>query len=194
MRKIITCIFLLFTTCHCLFAQIIYRDKESGQEYLFIGGVYDNQVKLMNLKNKSVTWLNKANVQQTNQLTPGAFLQTIFASNLFFHADGIAHVWQAMISKKRLQINLPDGTQKELKIQINLDDNPLDRAFVFMFQSENRQTYGLVRELSIDSPCLINNDGTNIFEVFINYQGQVIRGCAYLDTKDVTALYPFSLK
>lgn len=99
-----------------------------------------------------------------------------------------------MISKKRLQINLPDGTQKELKIQINLDDNPLDRAFVFMFQSENRQTYGLIRELSIDSPCLINNDGTNIFEAYINYQGQVIRGCAYLDTKNVTALYPFSLK
>lgn len=51
-----------------------------------------------------------------------------------------------------------------------------------MFQSQDHTTYGMIRGLDINSPCEIAiNDEISIFEVFINYRGEIFKGCAMLD-------------
>lgn len=194
MKKLIFCLLFLFSTNGCLFAQVIFTDEASDQKFLFIGGVYKNEVKLINLNNHSILWMDKENLQQTDQLSPAAFLQKIFSSKLFFHATGSKPNWDALISQQVLQIDLPNGKKKRLNIHIDLESNPIDNAFVPMFHSKDRLTYGLIKTLDMDSPCVIDNDGINIFEIFINYHGQIIRGCASVDTKIPTAFYPPSIE
>ncbi len=187
MKKIILCLSLSFIVSQSISAKEIFKDKSSGKEYLYLGSmIFDidqkvYQRQLLNIKNNSIVWLDRNSLQQVGQLTPGDFLEKIFKSGLTFHANGSSPYWNAVISERRLQLSKPDGMMQTSAIQTTLDKNPMDGVFLLMFQSDDRQTYGVIRMLGGDQACIINNDGDSFFEVFINAQGEVIKGCAKLN-------------
>ena len=80
MKKIIVIFgFLFFVTPH-LAAKGIYEDK-SGNQYMFLGVMsyeYDKEVyerELLNIKDKSIVWMDKSKLEQVEELAPDVFLK-----------------------------------------------------------------------------------------------------------------------
>lgn len=186
MKKMIVFLALLFTITPHLAAKEIYVTPSSGQAYLFLGVVsYDPDKKvyqreLLNLKSGAITQIDKDKLQQSDELTPEDFLKTINENGLYFNATGSTPNWYADITDKTLKISLPGESTQEMAIKINIDEKPMDRVFLLTFQSDDLHTFGVIRMLGGEPACLINNDGETYFEVFINVQSNVIKGCARL--------------
>lgn len=73
---------------------------------------------------------------------------------------------------------------QEPSIQIVLNKHSIDNAFLLMFNSDDHDIYGMIRGLTGDSSCDIGiSEEASVFEVFINYQGEVFNGYATLDNK-----------
>ncbi|MFD1261425.1 hypothetical protein [Entomomonas asaccharolytica] len=183
--KIIVILFLYFFTSHLLFAKEIFIDESSGKEYLFLGSVEENQKKWLDLKNNKIEWIENSKLQQqSGQLTPEEFFEKIIKSGLIFYADGAEPFWNATISENKLNISISGEKEQELAIKMEMDKKPLDGVFLLMFQSKDHEVYGLIRKLWWDTPCDISvTDETSTFEVFINYRGKIVKGCARLDKK-----------
>lgn len=176
-------IFLCFLNMHSLSAKEIFQDQKTGQEFLFLGGLKENQKKWLNLNNGKVEWIENDKLQQqSGQLTAEIFYDKINKKNLVFYAEGTEPFWSATISGNKLKVTMPGRGSDELAITINIDKHPLDSAFLLMFQSKDYQSYGVIRKLWWDTPCDISiNDEVSTFEIFMNYKGRVNKGCARLD-------------
>lgn len=189
MKKIsvIASVFLYFLTSHFLYAKEIFIDNSSGKEYLFLGSIQENQKKWLDLKNNKIEWVeNRKLNQQSGQLTAEAFFEKIINSDLTFYADGSEPYWNATISENKLKISISGEKEQEQELDINvdIDKKPLDGAFVFMFQSKDYQSYGVIRKLWWDTPCEMSiNDEVSTFEIFINHRGKIVKGCARLYKK-----------
>lgn len=189
MKKLIFLLSLYFLSCSYGYTKEIYVDASSNEKYLFLGITsynYNKKVdekKLLSLSDSQITWIDKDKLQQVGEMIPEDFLKEIFKNKLYFDATGSTPHWQANISDQRLEITLPSGNVRKRIIQITIDKNPLDGVFLLAFQSEDLQTFGIIRMLSGDVACTIDNDGETYFEVFINSQGEIVKGCARLEKR-----------
>lgn len=185
MKKIINCLLLLLP--FSLFAQDIYTDKSSQNEYLFLGSMGEQSKKLLDVNNHTIVWLNNDQLQQVDKLSPWQFAEKIFANNLMFYADGSLPFWQATISQDKLWFfdgSSSSDKNQESAIRITINKYSIDNAFLLMFHSDDHDVYGMIRGLTGDSPCDIGiSEEVSIFEVFINYQGELFKACATLDDK-----------
>lgn len=190
MKKIITVFGLLFLMVPYLAAKEIYVDESTGDQYMFLGVIsyeYDKNVyerRLLNIKDKSIAWIDKSKLEQVDELDSDVFLRKIFENNFYFNAIGSTPNWYADISDGWLKISSPSGAKQDIAIEIEIDKRPNDQVFLMMFKSKDLQTYGVIRMLSGDSTCDINNDGETSFEVFISNKGEVMKGCARLEKSD----------
>ena len=96
-----------------------------------------------------------------------------------FYGSGYEPLWYAKITKNRLQfINLKE---ENMAIKIDIKKSNVTDNFVAFFHSKNG-VFGLIRDLSTESNCGLNiAERDSIYEIFINYKGEIFEGCAYLD-------------
>ena len=189
MKKIIIIFSLLFFMTPHLAAKEIYEDESTGDQYMFLGVIsyeYDKEVnerELLNIKDKSIVWIDKSKLVQVDELDSDIFLNKIFENKFYFSATGSTPNWYADISDGWLKISSPSGAKQDIAIEIDIDRKPNDSVFLMMFKSKDLQTYGVIRMLSGEAACDIN-DGETYFEVFINAKGEVMKGCARLERSD----------
>jgi uncharacterized membrane protein len=164
-----------------LLAQEVYTNS-SNQEYLSLGSTENGKQKFLNLKNGMIDWINLSELQkmqQTDMLSPHIFWDKVNKNSIGFYANGYEPFWNAKISKNKLQfISLKE---KSINIAINIKNSSLTRNFVVIFHSKDG-VYGLIRSLPKGAFCEANLDeATSIYEIFIDYKGEIFEGCAYLD-------------
>ncbi|SCC24741.1 hypothetical protein [Gilliamella intestini] len=174
-------ILLFLLLPNLLLAQEVYTNA-SYQEYLSLGSTENGKQNFLNLKNGMIDWINLSELQkmqQTDMLSPHNFWDTVNKNSIGFYANGYEPFWNAKITKNKLQfISLKE---KDINIDIDIKNSSLTRNFVVIFHSKNG-VYGLIRSLPKGDFCEANLDEvTSIYEIFIDYKGEIFEGCAYLD-------------
>lgn len=178
MKKLIL-LFLLLP--NLLLAQEVYTNS-SYQEFLSLGSMENGKQNFLNLKNGTIDWINLSELQkmeQTDMLSPHTFWDKVNKNSIGFYANGYEPFWNAKISKNKLQfISLKE---KNINIVIDIKNSSLTRNFLVIFHSKDG-VYGLIRSLTKGTFCEANLDEiTSIYEIFIDYKGEIFEGCAYLD-------------
>jgi uncharacterized membrane protein len=176
-------ILLFLMLPNLLLAQEVYTNS-SNQEYLSLGNTNTENDKqsFLNLKNGEINWINPSELQQMQQidmLSPHIFWDKINKNSIGFYASGYEPFWNAKISKNKLQFFIEK--EENLNITIDIKNSSLTNNFVAIFHSKDG-IYGLIRSLHKGNLCEENLDElTSIYEVFIDYKGEILEGCAYLD-------------
>lgn len=174
-------ILLLLILPNLLSAQEIYKDS-SNQEYLSLGSTENGKRNFLNLKNKNIDWISLSELQQMQQidiLSPHIFWDKVNQNSIGFHASGYEPFWNAKLTKNKLQFVL--NKEEHVTISIDIKSSALTNNFVTIFHSDNG-IYGLIRSLSNGTFCEANLDElTSIYEIFIDYKGEIFEGCAHLD-------------
>jgi len=186
MKKIIIAFGFLFAISPAIYSKEIYIDEQSQKEYLFLGSEKEDQKKWLDLKNNTVIWIDKNKLRrQSGQLTPDEFMQKIEQGGLVFYLEGDTPNWNGVFSQNSIYLNGLVGMDEELKAAINFSKNPSDGIFLLTFHSEDRQVYGVLHMRWDSEFCNFTlNDEQSIHEVYINYHGEVIKGCAFLGNKN----------
>lgn len=169
------------------FAQVVFEGDSGQTRYLSLGSGNDHQIKVLNMGNGQIQWLDDATLQQAGLLESGAFAEALFSKSLFFHAQGYEPFWDATLKPDALifQGGEEDGNGKELhRIQIDLNRHDLNSySFLLMFQSEDKTVYGIIRGLSGNDVCAYSLDEEQTrFEVFLNNRGRLYSGYATLQS------------
>jgi uncharacterized membrane protein len=182
MKTILYIILLLLSTAGL--SQEVFKDSVSKKEYLFIGSVKEDSLKL--LINKKVKWIKKEALVQTKKIRSKEFIKLVFNSKLFFEAEGDEPFWRAEIGSNKLTVfNSTNGKRKIYDISIRTNDGDIDNSFYCMFSDKKGTTYGLIRGLGLFPKeqlycqlCL--SEETSVYEVFINIEGLIYKGCAII--------------
>jgi uncharacterized membrane protein len=180
MRQVIL-LFLILP--NLLLAQEVYTNS-FNQEYLSLGTINTENDKKssLNLKNGEVNWINLSELQEMQQidmLSPPIFWDKINKNSIGFYASGYEPFWNAKINKNKLQLFIEK--EENLNITIDIKNSSLTNNFVAVFHSEDA-VYGLIRGLPKGNICEENlAELTSIYEIFIDYKGEILEGCAYLD-------------
>ncbi len=116
---------------------------------------------------------------QAGILSPSDFWNKLTQNSIGFHASGYEPSWDAKINQNQLQfISEKEGSTN---IVIDLKNSSLTHNFVAFFHSHDN-IYGFIRSVSTEAFCEANLDEpASIYEVYIDYQGKIFEGCAYLD-------------
>lgn len=174
-------ILLLLILPNLLSALEIYKDS-SNQEYLSLGSTENGKRNFLNLKNKNIDWISLSELQQMQQidiLSPHIFWDKVNQNSIGFHASGYEPFWNATLTKNKLQFIL--NKEENVTISIDIKSSALTNNFVTIFHSDNG-IYGLIRSLPNGTFCEANLDKlTSIYEIFIDYKGEIFEGCAHLD-------------
>lgn len=184
MKKIISAAACLIFSVQC-FSQEILRDSVSKNNYVFIGGVNKEKIKVLGKGNR-VEWKDMHGLVPAGYRTSADFLRSIFKSHLYFECEGDEPFWKAGLSAG--QFSFTDGsTGKEKKYQVivNTNDGDIDESFSLMFKAKNGEVYGLIRSLGLypekqETCSLCLTEEKSIWEVFINVKGRLYKGCAVL--------------
>lgn len=174
-------ILLLLIFPKLILAQEVFIDS-SNKEYLYLGSTQNNKQSFMDLNIGTIDWINKAKVERMQQigiLSPAQFWNKVTNNSIGFYASGYEPFWKAKITKNRLQFfHLKEDN---IAIKIDIKNSNLTYDFVAFFYSQNG-VIGLIRNLDKRSKCALNIDEPDsIYEIFINYKGEIFEGCAYLD-------------
>lgn len=174
-------ILLLLILPNLLFAQEIYKNS-SNQQYLSLGSTENGKQNFLNLKNGMIDWISQSELlqmQQVDILSPHVFWDKVNKNSIGFHASGYEPFWNAIISKNKLQFQL--NKEENVNIFMDIKSSSLTSNFVTIFYSNNG-IYGLIRGLPNGTFCEANLDKpASIYEVFIDYKGEIFEGCAHLD-------------
>lgn len=171
---------LLFILLAYGYATPVYQVENSPTEYLYIGEVnFESQYKLLDLVSQEIVWINKDRLKQVSEFTPEEFFKTLKNNELIFSFDLLQSNYDILLSPKgQLTISDYEGDDKNYKAKIGITPTPIDNVFLLMFHVDNHPIYGVIRELSV--PCDITMELSTYFEVFINYQEDIYKGCVYL--------------
>jgi uncharacterized membrane protein len=165
-------------------SQDVFKDSISKKEYVFIGSIKEDSLKL--LINRKVKWIKKEALVQTNKIQSKEFINLVFNNQFFFEAEGDEPFWRAEIRSNKLTVfNSTNGKRKKYDIVIKTNDGDIDRSFYFMFSDKKRYLYGLIRGLGLfpkeQKKCqLCLSEETSVYEVFINIEGVIYKGCAII--------------
>ncbi|MCX8639024.1 hypothetical protein J3U37_02825 [Gilliamella sp. B3172] len=174
-------ILLLLILPNLLFAQEIYKTS-SNQQYLSLGSTENGKQNFLNLKNGMIDWISQSELlqmQQVDILSPHVFWDKVNKNSIGFHASGYEPFWNAIISKNKLQFQF--NKEENVNISMDITSSSLTSNFVTIFHSNNG-IYGLIRGLPNGTFCEANLDKpASIYEVFIDYKGEIFEGCAHLD-------------
>lgn len=174
-------ILLLLILPNLLFAQEIYKNS-SNQQYLSLGSTENGKQNFLNLKNGMIDWISQSELlqmQQVDILSPHVFWDKVNKNSIGFHASGYETFWNAIISKNKLQFQF--NKEENVNISMDIKSSSLTSNFVTIFHSNNG-IYGLIRGLPNGTFCEANLDKpASIYEVFIDYKGEIFEGCAHLD-------------
>ncbi|QYN46949.1 hypothetical protein [Gilliamella sp. ESL0405] len=174
-------ILLLLILPNLLFAQEIYKNS-SNQQYLSLGSTENGKQNFLNLKNGMIDWISQSELlqmQQVDILSPHVFWDKVNKNSIGFHASGYEPFWNAIISKNKLQFQF--NKEENVNISMDIKSSSLTSNFVTIFHSNNG-IYGLIRGLPNGTFCEANLDKpASIYEVFIDYKGEIFEGCAHLD-------------
>lgn len=164
-----------------LLAQEVFIDS-ANKEYLSLGGKQDNKQSFMDLKTGAIDWIDNAKLEQMQQigmLSPTEFWNKLTNKSIVFYASGYEPHWFAKITKNRLQFT--NSKKENIAIKIDIKNSNVTYDFVAFFHSKNG-VFGLIRNLDKSSKCELELGETDsIYEIFINYKGEIFEGCAYLD-------------
>jgi uncharacterized membrane protein len=188
-KKLITIFWVLLMGLSVTnYAQEVFVDTSSQNTYLFVGSLRADSLKLLTKDNKLV-WLKKDVLQQSQRLTSKKFVQTIFANKLIFSAESEEPFWSAEISEKEIVISSGNKIKMRFKISIVSNDADIDNSFHFMFQDKGAKIFGMVRSLGLHAKeqrncelCMCEEN--SIFEVFIQFGGQTLKGCATIQKRE----------
>ena len=175
----------LFIASFNAFSQEVFTSSATHSDYISLGSFNESQIKAFDIQNNQITWLEKTSLQQTGQLSVEDFADMIFAKNLSFHIEGYEPFWSGSLSENTLSFFAPDSDKEaHYPVNITLNKNDINSyLFLLMFQSQDKTIYGVVRGLPGQSPCDFSlEEEQTRFEVFINYQGQLHRGCARISS------------
>lgn len=174
-------ILLLLILPNLLLAQEVYKNS-SNQEYLSLGSTENGKQNFLNLKNGMIVWISQSELQQmqqTDMLSPSIFWDKVNNNSIGFYASGYEPFWKAKISKNKLRFIF--HKEENINISIDIKSSSLTRNFVTIFHS-NKDVYGLIRSLPKGTLCEADLDEpTSIYEIFIDYKGEIFEGCAHLD-------------
>lgn len=174
-------ILLLLILPNLLFAQEIYKNS-FNQQYLSLGSTENGKQNFLNLKNGMIDWISQSELlqmQQVDILSPHVFWDKVNKNSIGFHASGYEPFWNAIISKNKLQFQF--NKEENVNISMDIKSSSLTSNFVTIFHSNNG-IYGLIRGLPNGTFCEANLDKpASIYEVFIDYKGEIFEGCAHLD-------------
>lgn len=178
MKKRYIILFLTILFYGDCFSQIVYEDTTTRVESLFLGSSNGSTVKV--LENKKIKWKDRADLEQTDQLSYEEFLNKIFQNDLFFETDMDLPFWRAELRKYTLQFFDPEtGKREEYPVMITVAESGIYNPSFLMFQSKDKSIYGLIRNLHKRCAlCICEEDSE--FEIFINYKGRVYEGCAVI--------------
>jgi uncharacterized membrane protein len=177
MKSILYIILLQISTVGI--SQEVFIDSISKKEYIFLGSIKEDSLKLLN--NKKVGWVKKETLDQTKKIKSKEF-----NSQLFFEAEGDEPFWRVEIRSNRLTIfNSTSGKKKSYDIVIKTNDGDIDNSFYFMFSDKKGTTYGLIRGLGLfpkeQQHCqLCLSEEISVYEAFINIEGLTYKGCAII--------------
>lgn len=174
-------IILLLIVPNLLLAQEVYTNS-SNQEYLSLGSTENGKQNFLNLKNGMIDWISQSELQQmqqTDMLSPPIFWDKLNKNSIGFYASGYEPFWNAKISKNKLRfLSLKE---ENINISIDIKSSSLTSNFVTIFHSDTG-IYGLIRSLPKGTFCESDLDEpTSIYEIFIDYKGEIFEGCAHLD-------------
>ena len=85
--------FLIFPKL--LLAQELFIDS-ANKEYLYLGSTQDNEQSFMDLKTGAIDWIDKAKVEQMQQigmLSPTEFWNKLTNNSIGFYASGYEPFW-----------------------------------------------------------------------------------------------------
>ena len=164
-----------------IIAQEVFTDSY-GKEYIYLGSTQNQKQNFLNTGNGSIEWINistKQNMTQAGILSPSDFWNKLTQNSIGFHASGYEPFWDAKINQNQLQfISEKEGSTN---IVIDLKNSSLTHNFVAFFHSHDN-IYGFIRSVSTEAFCEASLDEpASIYEVYIDYQGKIFEGCAYLD-------------
>lgn len=182
MIRVIFSAFLLLLFSSFAFAQEVYQFKPSRHEFLYIGSVKETAQKYLDLDSNEIVWREATEKIQVDQLSPGDFFKTVMSHDLVFHVDGAKPYWSAVLSQNKLDLQNYDGEHLIQPIEINLKENPIDGVFLLAFHTPDKNIYGFIRKLYADIYCdfTLNDENSN-FEIYINFNDNVMKGCVTLD-------------
>lgn len=171
------CVLLIGNIC---FAQETYRSMDGKENFIFIGSVDGSNIKLIG-EDGFIVWKSTNDLNQTGILSPEEFLDAIMVNSLAFFADGDEPFWSAILTKDSITLSANETEVYPIKTVVNKYD--IDGSFSLMFQSDDHGVYGLIREYTYfpadNTMCdLCLNDEKSLFEIFINYNGILYKGCS----------------
>ena len=165
-----------------IIAQEVFIDSY-GKEHIYLGTTYNQEETFLNTGNGSTEWINistKQKMTQVDMLSPSDFWNKLTQNSIRFYAyarKGYKRFWEAEIDQNQLQFSEKEGSTN---IVIDLKNSSLTHNFVAFFHSHDN-IYGFIRRVNKKASCKIGADQpTSIYEIYIDYQGKIFEGCAYL--------------
>ncbi len=182
MKKAVV-LFLQIILFNNAFSQEVYENISTNETYLFVGSIEGDKIKVLNLENKSTDWVDYKKLNQTDRFSSQEFINRIFDNDLYFEAGGDEPFWNMEVRKNTLQFIGLNGRGKRIPIKIEVNKSDIDNSLLFMFHNKDKTVYGLIRGLKYSTEkqsfcTLCTCEETSFFEVFVNYAGNVYKGCA----------------
>jgi len=181
MKTITLCFLLSFWLLPAVYGQEIYLNKKSQDTCLFLGGIADGQLKV--IENGYIVFRKAEDLMQVGLLTGDEFTKELFQQNLCFELEGYEPFWKVVIYGDNLTVWLPDGYgEKQYKI---CNEESLSPDFFAMFSTECGSIFGTINYIGISSAgeqrvCEYNipEEENSLYEAYVSIQGKAFKGCA----------------
>lgn len=121
---------------------------------------------------------------------PAHFLSLLANGTLVFHAYGDqSGAWEATFNKDQLQFkSFAANTERNYSLSYDVDSLP---GQTIMFTSGGQSCYGVIKSVNYSSDdkkqlpdCVYSvNDKQMLFEVFLNVEGKVLKGCGAFEKR-----------
>ena len=150
MKTITLCFLLSFWFLPIVYGQEIYLNKKYGDTCLFLGGIADGQLKV--IENGDIVFRNAEDLTQVGLLTGDEFADELFRKNLCFELEGYEPFWKVSIFGDNLTVWLPDDNgEKQYKILLQTNEESLNPDFFAMFSTEYGSVFGTINYIGITS-------------------------------------------
>ena len=184
MKTITLCFLLSFWFLPIVYGQEVYLNKKSRDTCLFLGGIADCQLKVV--ENGDIVFRKAEDLTQVGLLTGDEFVDELFRKNLCFQLDGYEPFWKVVIFGDNLTVWLPDDNgEKQYKICLQTNEEGLSPDFFAMFSTECGSIFGTINDIGITSEgehrvCEYNisDEENSLYEAYVSIQGKAFKGCA----------------
>ena len=184
--------------CLCLgllttaYGQEVYRDKSSGESFLFLGEITLDKQELKVFHEGVISFKAQNQLEQDGLLIGKEFTDALFSQGLYFQLDGYEPFWSVRITQDELTaLTFGNGDEGKGQYAIHFysDARSMSPTFFAMFISENGRVFGTINNIGLtprqeQKVCEFNipGNGDSLYEVYISMDGVIYKGCATIES------------